>query len=103
MKLPTREQIENWTTWLDDAIGDEDGDDVGHELLCWLEDEVLSNLADHLHSPANTSHPRCFTGPVSSIQNHAAHRGIRYVETCRCGASRSVNSNGVHTESGPWE
>lgn len=48
-----------------------------------------------------------FTASVAfgsgSNYNPAAHGGVSYVETCdACGARRSVNQNGRHSELGHW-
>jgi hypothetical protein len=61
-------------------------------------------MATHRHRAQHTV-PRPYSGPVrtrSSDQNEAAHGGIRYDETCSCGAKRSTNVNGRHRELGPW-
>jgi hypothetical protein len=60
------------------------------------EDEV-----GHVHR-VKTVEIRCFLGPVAQKQNQAAHGGHCRHETCRCGARRRVNVNGLHTERGRW-
>lgn len=44
-----------------------------------------------------------FSGAVANPQNQAAHGNICEVHTCRCGATRSTNVNGWHTERGTWQ
>lgn len=44
-----------------------------------------------------------YSGPVvTRDQNPGAHGNVCVVETCACGAVRSVNVNGRHVESGEW-
>jgi hypothetical protein len=54
------------------------------------------------HSADSTSDARPFAGPVGRNQNPMAHGGCSYIETCRCGALRTVNVNGCHSEEGGW-
>lgn len=50
-----------------------------------------------------TTHTRCFTGPVSSAENPAAHGNVTDTDTCSaCGAQRRTNVNGSHIEEGQW-
>ena len=55
------------------------------------------------HTETVESNVRAFFGAVSRDENPAAHGGVCHTETCvQCGARRRVNSNGRHTEEGPW-
>ena len=47
---------------------------------------------------------RTFSHSVATIdENRAAHGGVCEIEVCReCGDERPVNSNGCHSEFGPW-
>lgn len=53
------------------------------------------------HYPKHTR-DRPFFGPVSRDENRAAHGCVTRVENCECGATRQVNVNGWHEETGPW-
>lgn len=56
---------------------------------------------NHRHRPSkSTVGP--FFGPVNTNKRRAAHGNICVRETCRCGATRLVNRNGVHVERGHW-
>lgn len=58
------------------------------------------------HRVAETSRERCYVGCVAHEPytdcNPAAHGGIVYDETCRCGAVRSRAVNQCHEEIGCW-
>lgn len=54
------------------------------------------------HAPAHVSDAWGFVGPVARDENRAAHGGVRFADTCRCGAVRARNVNGWHEEIGPW-
>lgn len=58
------------------------------------------------HSAEQTSPSRPYMGGVAvhqiTAENRAAHGNITYTETCRCGATRSVNQNQRHLEFSPW-
>lgn len=55
----------------------------------------------HKHRAA-VSRDRCFTGPVSELENRLAHGNICVHETCSCGAERLTNINGGASESSGW-
>ena len=53
------------------------------------------------HQRTRTIATRCFDGGVS--KHNRAHGNICDEEEClECGARRSVNMNGLHTETGDW-
>ena len=58
------------------------------------------------HRVDSTSDERCYVGCVAHEPytdcNPAAHGGIVYDETCRCGAVRSRAVNQCHEEVGTW-
>ncbi len=39
---------------------------------------------------------------TSRGENRKAHGGVLWVQACRCGAMREVNSNGTAKEFGAW-
>jgi len=46
---------------------------------------------------------RPFTGCVAPEKcNPASHGNVRYVQRCRCGAERVINSNQGHRENSGW-
>lgn len=51
------------------------------------------------------SESRPYRGPVASRLdiNPRAHGNVTHIETCRCGATRNINVNGEHRETGPWQ
>ena len=55
----------------------------------------------HRHS-ASSTRTRSFSGAVTRRENPAAHGNVCEHQACSCGATRSVNINGNHTEAGPW-
>ena len=58
----------------------------------------------HQHRPATMS-ARPFVGCVALAGqcSPASHGAITRVQTCRCGATRRVNSDGLYGEErGPW-
>lgn len=56
----------------------------------------------HRHS-AETDTDRPYSGPIYSARpNRRAHGGITRVEQCACGATRSININNSHRETGSW-
>lgn len=58
----------------------------------------------HKHRVKYESEPLPFFGPVNPTRpNPAAHGGVRYVQTCGCGATREVLYNQAHYEYGPWQ
>lgn len=58
----------------------------------------------HRNDPKRERGPYGFLHCVNPSRcNPASHGGVYYVEVCRCGASRSVNSTGFgRHEVGPW-
>jgi len=64
--------------------------------------EAEGETSEHVHAAVSTTE-RPFSECVRPYAcGGAAHGGITLIETCSCGASRSVNVNGRHGESGPW-
>lgn len=60
-------------------------------------------MSPHKHRPVKgLTETRCFLGPVAWPENPAAHGNVTEWQTCRCGATRAVNVNGLHVERGPW-
>lgn len=59
-------------------------------------------MKTHQHRKRTESEPRCYQHPVAWPENQAAHGNIVVRQVCRCGATRSVNINGVAREVGPW-
>lgn len=50
-----------------------------------------------------TTETRGFSGPVSRIENRAAHGNVCHTDKCdHCGAERRCNVNGRHVEFGQW-
>jgi len=62
---------------------------------------IHMNECSHEHTfEAST---RCFSGPVSSDENKAAHGCVCITVECRdCGTRREENRNWLHVERGPW-
>lgn len=63
----------------------------------------MSTTTTHRHRPVTESKPLPFCGPVNPTSpNRAAHGGVRYVQTCKCGATRELLCNWGQHEYGPW-
>lgn len=60
------------------------------------------NTSSHHSHTAETTELRPFFGPVHTETNGSAHGNICEREWCSCGATRDININGIHTETGPW-
>lgn len=46
----------------------------------------------------------CFSACAAPSRcNQAAHGGLRVIERCACGATRTSNRNGRHAEDGRWQ
>jgi hypothetical protein len=56
----------------------------------------------HKHTAKVSSPALPFVGAVATRQNPAAHGGVRFLESCSCGASRERLVNGSHVERGAW-
>lgn len=55
------------------------------------------------HHRAHNSDERCYTHCVDPENcDPAAHGGITYRQTCRCGAERLINANNNVAELGRW-
>lgn len=61
---------------------------------------------NHKHATDTTSEPICFSAPVAvspyTEENLSAHGGIEETDSCACGTTRRVLTNGLHVEYGPW-
>jgi hypothetical protein len=73
-----------------------------------IDDYSKVRTATHCkHQNTTCGTERCYTGGVAvppyTNENPASHGGIAYDQTCAtCGATRTVNANGNHTEVSPW-
>ena len=65
----------------------------------------MSALVKHIHRAVPAlGREHCFTGPIPGAkENRRAHGCVTCVDTCRCGAVRSMNINFNNIEEGPWE
>jgi hypothetical protein len=84
------------------------------KIACTVEDDhpafmkialERGETSEHVHNvhEAVSTEERPFTECVRPYDcEGAAHGGITLIEACLCGASRRVNVNGHHGESGPW-
>lgn len=65
---------------------------------------VVTTGGTHRHRAARRGRACGFAGPVrdAARRNPKAHGGVRYFETCACGAVKVVNRNGSHAEHGQW-
>ena len=61
---------------------------------------------NHKHTADSSTDPICYSGPVAvqpyTEENPAAHGCIEETDTCTCGATRRVLTNGRHAEYAPW-
>lgn len=63
----------------------------------------MNTTTTHRHRAKHESGPLPFFGPVNPTRpNRAAHGGVRFRQTCSCGATREVLHNQNHVEYGPW-
>lgn len=63
----------------------------------------MSAKTTHRHRAVTESEPLPFSGPVNPTRpNRAAHGGVRFRQTCSCGATREVLCNQGYQEYGPW-
>jgi hypothetical protein len=61
----------------------------------------MATKSTHRHRTIGTT-TRCYTGPVRSPENRAAHGNVCHVDRCLCGAERLTNVNGPHVEQSEW-
>lgn len=60
-------------------------------------------LKQHRHRKSTSGRDYCFHACVNpEACREGAHGNITRLETCSCGATRSVNLNGLWSEYGPW-
>lgn len=63
----------------------------------------MNTTTTHKHRAKYESAPLPYFGPVNPDHpNPWAHGGVRYVQTCSCGANREVLCNQGYYEYGPW-
>jgi hypothetical protein len=63
-----------------------------------------NEMTHHTHRAVPTlSKTVCWTHCVRHKGcSGAAHGGVTFIDTCRCGARRYTESNGGYTRRGPW-
>lgn len=66
----------------------------------------MATRCKHAKSNITTGNMYGYTGGVAARSvdmNRSAHGGVTYTQTCSCGTTRKVNSNGRHYEYGTWQ
>ena len=67
-----------------------------------LQDSIRACSGHRVDSTSDERYGSCVAHPPYTDCNPAAHGGIVYTETCRCGAVRSRAVNQCHEEVGTW-